>query len=71
MVSQYDVKGLKKQKQKMDTFLSVIHSRTFTQNIIPMKNNVLAEVSSKGGRKAFRVKIRNKMLLQTTMILHM
>ena len=55
----------------MDTFLSVIPSRTFAENVIPMKNAAVAEGSSKEARKAFWVKIRNKMLLQTIMILHM
>ena len=62
---------VEKAKQKMDTILSFIPSKTFAQNFIPMKNTVLAEVSSKEARKAFLVKIRNKILLQTIMILQM
>lgn len=71
MFSQYGIKGLKNPKQKVDTFLSVIPSRTFAENVIPMKNAALAEGSSKEARKAFWVKIRNKMLLQTIITFHM
>ena len=71
MFSQYGIKGLKNPKQKVDTFLSVIPSRRFAENVIPLKNAVLAEVSNKEARKAFWVKIRNKMLLQTIMTFHM
>ena len=46
----------------MDTILSFIPSKTFAQNFIRMKNTVLAEVSSKEARKAFLVKIRNKIV---------
>ena len=56
-------------KQKMDTILSFISSKTFAQNFIPMQNTVLAEVSSKEARKGFLVKIRNKILLQTIMMI--
>ena len=53
----------------MDTILSFISSKTFAQNFIPMQNTVLAEVSSKEARKGFLVKIRNKILLQTIMMI--
>ena len=48
----------------MDTFLSITFSRTFAQNFIPIKNTVLAEITSKRAGKAFLVKINNKILLQ-------
>ena len=53
----------------MDTILSFTSSKTFAQNFIPMQNTVLAEVSSKEARKGFLVKIRNKILLQTIMMI--
>ena len=48
----------------MDAFLSIIPSKTFFQNVIPIENTVLPKIISKGKGKAFLVKIENKMLFQ-------
>ena len=56
----------KNKTKAMDAFLSIIPSRTFVQNVIPIKNTVLPEITSKGAGEAFLVKIENKMLLQVT-----
>ena len=53
----------------MDAFLPVTPSRTFVQNAIPIKNTVLPEIGNKQAGKAFLVKIKKKMLLQTIRIL--
>ena len=38
-------------------------SRTFVQNGVPIKNNLLPETSSNGAGKAFLIKTLSKMLL--------
>ena len=53
----------------MVTFLSIISPITFDHKVMPIKNTVLPEVSSKGAGKTFLVKVENKMLLQTIRIL--
>ena len=46
----------------MDVFLSIIPSRTFVLNVIPIKK-ILPEMSSQWTGKAVLVKIESKMLL--------
>ena len=50
----------KKQKQKMYAFLSFIHSRTFVQNVVPIKNNLLPEIRVEGQEKYYWLKLRPK-----------
>ena len=61
---------VKKKQNKKNGCISIYY--TF-KNIFPKcytyKNTVLQEISSKWARKAFLVKIENKMLLQTIWIL--
>ena len=60
-------KVLKNKTETMDAIS--IYSRTFVQNVLPIKNTVLQEISSKKGEKAFLVSSENKMLLQAIKIL--
>ena len=50
----------------MDGFQSFIPLRTFFQNVIPIKHCIIR--NSKGTGKAFLVKIKNRILLQTITI---
>ena len=60
-------KVLKNKTEAMDAIS--IYSRTFVQNVLPVKNTLLPEISSKKGEKAFLVSSENKMLLQAIKIL--
>ena len=55
----------------MNKCRSIIPSRTFAQNVIPIKSTALSKISCKRAGKAFLVKPKNKMLLQTIRILKM
>ena len=37
----------------MYAFLSFIHSRTFVQNVVPIKNNLLPEIRVEGQEKYY------------------
>ena len=53
----------------MDAFLSIIPSRIFVQNVIPI--SVLTGITSKGTGRFFLVQSETKMLLQIIGILQM
>ena len=56
----------------MNAFLSIIPFRTFVQNVTPVKNAALTEVSTKGAEENWELfKIEGKILLQTTRVLYM
>ena len=41
--SSVNIQGLTRQKKSMETFLSTMLSRTFVQNIIPIKNHSITK----------------------------
>ena len=56
----------------MDAFLCIIASQEHLSEMLHSeKSTALPEISGKGARKKFLVKNKNKMLLETLMILHM
>ena len=50
----------------MDAFLSIMPERIFFKNVIVTKYTVLPEINSKEAGKVFLIKIKNKLLLQTS-----